>query len=319
MNTRSIAYAVSASVIAIALMGCEGGRDSENQAVAEEPASRGAARSASALSAERIETPEQLDQLVEQIKELPADEQRRALSALQFSPFIVGGEEVPIANHPWQVALLRGQQTDRSQFCGGSLVAPDTVVTAAHCIDSWFVQKDPARVDVLIGTANTQQGGERIKVRSVALHPSWNSRNNDYDVAVLRLATPATQGRAVPIHTDVVATLPKTGTWVTGWGAIGEGRPGSDLLLGVEVPVVANTECNKPESYGGRVTAQMLCAGERAGGKDSCQGDSGGPLTHNQRLIGIVSWGAGCARELKYGVYTRVSSVAPWIRSQMGS
>jgi hypothetical protein len=163
MNTRSIAYAVSASVIAIALMGCEGGRDSENQAVAEEPASRGAARSASALSAERIETPEQLDQLVEQIKELPADEQRRALSALQFSPFIVGGEEVPIANHPWQVALLRGQQTDRSQFCGGSLVAPDTVVTAAHCIDSWFVQKDPARVDVLIGTANTQQGGERSR------------------------------------------------------------------------------------------------------------------------------------------------------------
>ena len=304
---------------AIAVTGCSGGDSSDNRTVDKDGERRGAARSAASLSAERIETPEQLDRLVEQIKDLPADEQRRALAALQFSPFIVGGKEVPITSHPWQVALLQGQQTDRSQFCGGSLVSPDTVVTAAHCIDSWYVQKDPTRVDVLVGTNNTQQGGERIDVRSVAVHPRWNSANNDYDVAVLRLATPATQGRPVPIHLDAVDTLPSSGTWVTGWGAIGEGGPGSDVLLGVEVPVVANTECNKPESYGGRVTPQMLCAGERGGGKDSCQGDSGGPLTHNERLIGIVSWGAGCARELKYGIYTRVSSVAPWIRSQMGS
>ena len=91
--------------------------------------------------------------------------------------------------------------------------------------------------------------------------------------------------------------------------------------MGVNIPVIDNSVCNAAESYQKSITNNMLCAGEREGGKDSCQGDSGGPLvlgTKNEaRLIGIVSWGEGCARKDKYGVYTRVSSVYDWIYSSV--
>jgi secreted trypsin-like serine protease len=125
-----------------------------------------------------------------------------------------------------------------------------------------------------------------------------------------------------------IALSPPSGTLpvgpnvrVSGWGAISEGGPGSNQLLFVDVPVVSNTDCNKPESYDGLVSDQMFCAGARDGGLDSCQGDSGGPVVSNvsgtNELVGVVSWGFGCARELKYGVYTRVTSVSQWIADAM--
>jgi secreted trypsin-like serine protease len=87
--------------------------------------------------------------------------------------------------------------------------------------------------------------------------------------------------------------------------------------MAVEVPVVDQAVCNAPESYEGAITPQMFCAGEREGGKDACQGDSGGPLVtgslNNEQLIGVVSWGEGCARRLKYGIYTKVSAIGGWL------
>jgi transmembrane serine protease 11D len=256
--------------------------------------------------------------LIETFESLTPRERRAFLGYMRLDPRIVGGTPAAIARFPWQVALIEGRRAGRRQYCGGSLIAPDVVVTAAHCIDNPTVGGDASRVDVIAGTGTYGIGGERIEASAVVVHPQYvRSRDSDFDVALILLATPSALGR--PIRIDDREAPVGTNAWVTGWGAIRDGGMGTDDLLGAEVPVVDTAVCNAPESHDGAITARMLCAGQRAGGVDSCQGDSGGPLAvvdgANTRLIGIVSWGHGCAQALKYGVYTRVSSVARWIRS----
>ncbi|KAJ8724284.1 hypothetical protein PYW08_015758 [Mythimna loreyi] len=107
---------------------------------------------------------------------------------------------------------------------------------------------------------------------------------------------------------------------VIGWGVTDEGGSVSNTLQEVKVPIVSNAEC-KDRSYGRRITDNMMCAGEPDGGRDACQGDSGGPLhvfnetTEKYQEVGVVSWGEGCARPDKYGVYARVNRYLTWIKS----
>jgi secreted trypsin-like serine protease len=248
-----------------------------------------------------------------------AQAQTTSPPAQKVSPFIVGGVKVPnISLTHWQVALVDGNDGRVSQFCGGSLVAPNWVLTAAHCVDNPRVQIDPKRLDVIGGTLKYKEGGQRTDVDKIFVHPKWKQTGTqyDFDAALLKLKTSVTLVQPIkPIPPD--GTLPEGPTVrVSGWGAISEGGPGSDELLMVDVPVIGNAECNKPESYGDRVSTQMFCAGVREGGLDSCQGDSGGPVmstaSGSEQLVGIVSWGFGCAEALKYGVYTRVTTVSQW-------
>lgn len=240
------------------------------------------------------------------------------------NPLIVGGTPVDeISEIPWQVALVSGGAA-RNQFCGGSIVADDWVLTAAHCVDNRSVGNDPTRLEVVAGTVFYATGGEQMAVSEIHVHPDWNSATMDFDAALLRLSAPLTEG--APILLASAEEMPGDGVQVrvSGWGAISEGGPGSDQLLFAEPPVVTNAVCDEPESYDGGILASMFCAGAREGGLDACQGDSGGPVdtggavTADTRLLGIVSWGIGCARELKYGVYTRVSEVADWAHGVMG-
>jgi secreted trypsin-like serine protease len=201
------------------------------------------------------------------------------------------------------------------------LVATNWVLTAAHCVDNSIVNKDPKRLDVISGTLTYKTGGARTDVEKVIVHPNWKQANLDFDATLLKLKTPVTAVAPIKLIAPT-GTLPVGPTVrVTGWGAISEGGPVSDKLLFVDVPVVSTAECNKPESYDGRITDQMFCAGVRPGGLDSCQGDSGGPVmstaSGNKELVGIVSWGFGCARELLFGVYTRVSTVSQWASDTM--
>ncbi len=126
-----------------------------------------------------------------------------------------------------------------------------------------------------------------------------------------------TKGKVIPTAEAKTEVAEGTNIYVTGWGAISEGGPGSIDLLGAVVPAVSTEVCNRPESYNGDILPTMFCAGKRDGGIDSCQGDSGGPasamIQGRDTLVGVVSFGEGCARRLKYGVYSRISTATEWI------
>lgn len=236
---------------------------------------------------------------------------------------IVGGNPVPdISDAPWQAAIvLHGT---RKQFCGGSLIAPDWVLTAAHCVDTPMVGKDPSKVDIVVGTLTYAAGGEQMSVADIIVHPNWNPSTMDFDAALLRLTADVSAGSPIVMQSPT-PELPKDITIrVTGWGSTAQGGPGSPDLMYVEVPTISNDTCNDPASYNGAIKPSMFCAGIPVGGKDACQGDSGGPADllfggTTETLDGIVSWGHGCAVAMKYGVYTRVSAVSDWANATIGN
>jgi secreted trypsin-like serine protease len=159
-------------------------------------------------------------------------------------------------------------------------------------------------------------------------HPNYNPYSLDNDVALLKLSSPATLNtrvETVPLlvsPTQDAQAAPGTAAWVTGWGTTAFGGSTSNVLLEVSVPIVTNQTCS--QAYWG-ITDNMICAGYEEGGKDACQGDSGGPLVvpngDGWLLAGLVSFGDGCAKPGKYGVYARVSRYVDWIQQQtsMGS
>ena len=230
--------------------------------------------------------------------------------SLDFGARIVGGSTAGGSDNPFQVGLLQAAISNNfgAQFCGGTLLRSNIVVTAAHCSD--FIA-DVNSVQVLTGTRRLDGTGRRHAVRRIMIHPAWDAVSFDNDVAVWELATSAT---GVPTATLATSDGPVGGGLLaTGWGVTSEGGVASLDLQRVNVPLVARDNCNDANSYRGAITSNMLCAGRDVGGLDSCQGDSGGPLTRgpdNSVLTGITSWGIGCARPNLFGVYTRVSQAS---------
>ena len=223
-------------------------------------------------------------------------------------PRIVGGTEAGAADNPFQVALLLGNIANNrdAQFCGGTLVRENIVVTAAHCSD--FVTAD--QVQVLTGTRRLDGTGDRRDVSRIVIHPDWDADTFDNDVAVWELSTNATGIALATLATEEGPV--GSNLLATGWGETEAGPPPIELRR-VEVPLVTEENCNDANSYNGAITDTMLCAGLDLGGRDTCQGDSGGPLTRgtdNSVLTGITSWGIGCADPNLFGVYTRVSNTA---------
>ncbi|XP_019755958.1 trypsin 3A1 [Dendroctonus ponderosae] len=231
-----------------------------------------------------------------------------ALLNVTLDTRIVGGEAVDIKSHPYQVSL----QYSNQHFCGGALVTRNTVLTAAHCFGTSYASMTSSYV-VKFGSNTTY--GTGIQIDSVLVHPSYSSELLDSDIALIRLKSNVTISNSVALIriSELSSYSPGSYASVTGWGYERENGTISDVLRGANVPLTSESECQKSYANVINITKNMICAGYSKGGKDACQGDSGGPLVQKNKLIGVVSFGAGCARAGFPGVYTNVGQFMDWV------
>ena len=193
-----------------------------------------------------------------------------SLSLIAFapSPYIVGGVEAEHGEFPYMVSLQMN-----SHFCGGSLIAKDWVLTAAHCIYSSSV---PSKVKVVIGAHSLDEAPEVFKAKQVIKHPGYNSVTSGNDFALIQLDGESAFEPVMLNGREMLLDVEGMISTTAGWGYTREGGPISRVLRKVDVPIVSQEKCG--QAYPGDITESMICAGLDEGGKDSCQGDSGGPL-----------------------------------------
>ncbi|MFN2612605.1 MAG: serine protease [Solirubrobacterales bacterium] len=251
-------------------------------------------------------------------------------ASADYSTRVVGGSATTTATYPWQAALVYDSRfgSNVQQFCGGVLVAPRIVLTAAHCVidtdpDGLLAldgpKLDPNDVDVIIGrTTLSAGGGARLDAQATYVEPAYNTSNGSNDVGYIVLTSaPSATLLKLAGPTETALWTPGSPTQVTGYGSTSSGGGGSDTLQVATVPIISDATCGSAAVYGSYFfPSSMVCAGSLAGGVDSCQGDSGGPLQAPAaggifRLVGLVSFGDGCAQPNKPGVYARVGAGAP--------
>jgi secreted trypsin-like serine protease len=225
---------------------------------------------------------------------------------------VVGGEEAAPGQWPFAVAIaFENTQGTLTQYCAGSLIEPDTVLTAAHC-------EVAAGHFAIIGRHDlAQSGGRSIRIVSVTSHAHFDKGSFRNDIALIRLAHAVPNAHTVELAGQDWKLSEAQRVTAIGWGATREGDSPSFVLRQASFSVAPQAEC--AAQYGNRPPIQesMLCA-SAPGTKDTCQGDSGGPLLMEAPggkvvQVGITSFGIGCARPGFHGVYTRVSSFRPWI------
>lgn len=228
----------------------------------------------------------------------------------------VGSVESSTATAPWVVALADGSG---NQFCGGTLVTPVKVVTAAHCtVDpSTNQQRPPETLRAITGRTDLRtRQGDTEEVDHVWVHPEYAGFTKGKDVAVVTLHSPAPQQPLPMIDEGETAPYaPGTSGRIYGWGRTSESDPSSPVLRSVDIPIASGQDCER--AYSEFDDTAMFCAGVPEGGRDACAGDSGGPYVVDGRLVGIVSYGTGCGRPGYPGVYTRLANYSDQVRAEL--
>merc|ERR1719341_2363639 len=232
---------------------------------------------------------------------------------------IVGGQAATKNEYPWLVALVKSGSS--RPFCGGTLISSKTVLTAALCI---FLRDSQIRVHVGEHDVTKVDGEQKIGVRRQTKHPQSDTDTQDNDFAVIELSRAVVFSNTImPVCLPNVATNYDNRVSTTaGWGTFSSGSSSTpNTPFEVDVDSITNIACTTNTLYNnpGQITSNMICA--RESGKDACQGDSGGPLMTKESnffsLIGVVSWGIGCARPDAPGVYSRVTSQLGWVNGEI--
>ncbi|XP_048023768.1 ST14 transmembrane serine protease matriptase a [Megalobrama amblycephala] len=236
---------------------------------------------------------------------------------------VVGGQDAIVGEFPWQVSL---HVKNMAHVCGASIISERWLVTAAHCVQDEKIKfSQPGTWEAYLGlhTQKDKQTATKRFLKQIIPNPYYNAYTYDNDIALMELDSPVTFGDTIrpiclPSATDVF-TAGDVVT-ITGWGATREGGAGATVLQKAQVRIINDAVCNQLMT--GQITSRMICAGVLTGGVDACQGDSGGPLAYqmNDRmyLAGVVSWGDGCARRNKPGIYTNVPKFRGWIKEKTG-
>ena len=261
----------------------------------------------------------------------------------------MGGVETEVNEYPWQVALIYHPFSTVETYCGGSLISNHWILSAAHCtngkgdVEDWHSSLGEHDYE-----SSTETDHIIVDIELILDHPEYEPMTANFDFTLIKLKNlvdfsihPHIRPICLPSNDD--NTYSNFVATVTGWGAISSDGPNSNTLLEVDVNVMSNDECKNDFGYKPyEITEQMLCANVEGGGKDACQGDSGtrficcfcflndventgGPLVtsetgngmtagQNYELIGVVSWGEGCAEAKHPGVYARVTKQLDWIK-----
>jgi secreted trypsin-like serine protease len=246
-----------------------------------------------------------------------------AVDAQDYEAQVVGGTPVPNGKHPF-VAFVRGQTQDFRFFCGGSLIDPNSVLTAAHCADGVRASK----MTVTVGqTVRGSDQGQKRRVSNIFVHSRYDNDTLAYDAAVPKLSRSVSGIEPIKRATASQDYLERPGRYATiaGWGNTIKQPANCTIFCNTDsdypkrmhearVPLVSDAEADEAYNaiYGpsGYIPPLMVAAGRE--GKDTCQGDSGGPLfaktPDGPRQIGITSFGAGCGAQGYPGVYTEVNA-----------
>ncbi|KAL4717189.1 hypothetical protein ACJJTC_017076 [Scirpophaga incertulas] len=231
---------------------------------------------------------------------------------------IVGGNPTTVEKYPSIVQVEFRSGSTWMQACAANIVHRQYVVSAAHCFDGALFNVASRRIRA--GSSNRNIGGYIIHVDQVTNHPSYNTRTNDGDITLVKLSKALVYSESVqPVQIawprmELPANLPVVHA---GWGTTTQGGSMSPILRDVTIYTISRSVCQR--RYRGvftnrRITQNMICAGiDGVGGQDACQGDSGGPMYYDGILVGIVSWGRGCANAHYPGVSTKVSMYTNWI------
>ncbi|XP_056392706.1 serine protease 27-like, partial [Hyla sarda] len=245
---------------------------------------------------------------------------------------IVGGVNSERDEWPWQISL----QINGATICGGSLISDTWVLTAAHCFER---SPNILAYTVYLGVHQLSElpSPDTVarSVKQIIIHPDFTTEGSSGDIALVELESPVNSSPSIrPVHLPSQAVQLAKGTlcWVTGWGNVQEQVPlaAPKTLQKVEVALIDNTNCEAMYQSDAASTLSssfikedMICAGYKEGKRDSCQGDSGGPLVCNVNgvwlQLGITSWGSGCAKANRPGVYTRTQYYQSWLQQYVPS